>query len=237
MVPPTGHSATTAVFLPLPSIATAVESYVSVYYRYAPRFTTLDVAVGTNNSCGTGQPCGATICGCPDEPTSYVTWGGQLALTVEQVGAWANSLKARERYTDDVRVVAADDVEPAFDPGYYNTYDLLDGYAKTVGGFYPALVDYGSAEGVWSERQLLQVAYGFPPDVPMPEIYYPTDAADWAALLAYAKTKLNEKMEIYGVLTDGPGTDSPGSAYAYMLQALASVTDQQSIPWSSTIAH
>jgi hypothetical protein len=34
-----------------------------------------------------------------------------------------------------VTVVAGDDAEPAFDPGYENTYGLLARYADAVGGF------------------------------------------------------------------------------------------------------
>jgi hypothetical protein len=226
-------------FLSLQAIAAGVESYITAYYRYAPPLTFLNVAVGTNNSCGTGQPCDKTAsCGCPDEPPDFTTWGGQLAVTVEDIGIWAGAYKARNDYTDDVRVVGADDVEPAFDPGYYNTYDLLAGYAGAVGGYFPPLVDYGSAEASdWTEGQLLQVAYGFLPDVAMPEIYYPADAAEWAALLSYAKAHVGKVMQIFGVLTEGPAGNTPGAAYIDMLEAVANVTHQSSIPWSSTIAH
>ncbi len=106
-------------FVPFASITRGVENYIRGYYRYAPSYTTLDVAVGTNNSCGPGQPCGAgaDICGCPDEPSNLVAWGSQLALTVMKIGAWTTDLKARDAFTDDVGVVGADDAEPAYDPG------------------------------------------------------------------------------------------------------------------------
>jgi hypothetical protein len=224
--------------IPFASIMAAVESYVRGYYHSAPPDTALNVAIGTNNSCGTGQPCGPSqvICGCPDEPPSFTLWGEQLAIAVEQVGAWAGAFKAQERFTDDVRIVAADDVEPAFDPEYLNTYDLLKGYAYAVGGYFPPLVDYGSADAnVWTDDELLQVAYGFRPDVPMPEIYYFPDAQEWAALIGYAKARSGQSRQIYGVLTEGPGTSSAEAAYVEMLDALARVTDQRSIPWLSTI--
>jgi len=225
-------------FIPFTSITRGVENYIRGYYRSAPSSTTLDVAVGTNNSCGTGQPCGegTDICGCPDEPPDYAFWGSQLALTVMRIGAWATDLKARDGYTDNVKVVAADDAEPAYDPGYTNTYDLLEGYARAVGGSSPAMVDYGSAEAsYWTEHQLLQVAYGFRPDVPMPQVYYASEAADWGALLSYAKARRREVMTIFGVLTEGRGTNGPEAAYSDMLQAISGVTDQRSIPWLSTI--
>jgi hypothetical protein len=98
------------------------------------------------------------------------------------------------------------------------------------------MVDYGSAEAdYWTEPQLFQVAYGFPPDVPMPQVYYAPDATDWARLLRYAKARRGETLSIYGVLTGGPGTNDPQVAYADMLSAASAITDQHSIPWLSTI--
>jgi hypothetical protein len=225
-------------FIPFTSITRGVENYIRGYFRFAPSYTTLDVAVGTNNSCGTGQPCwaGTAPCGCSDEPSNFAVWGSQLALTVMKIDVWATDLKARDGYTDNVHVVAADDAEPAYDPGYTNTYDLLEGYARTVGGPVPAMVDYGSAEpDYWTERQLLQVAYGFRPDVPMPQVYYPSEAANWGTLLRYAKVRRGEVVTIFGVLTEGPGTNGPQAAYSDMLRAVAKVTGQRSIPWVSTI--
>jgi hypothetical protein len=135
-----------------------------------------------------------------------------------------------------VHAVAADDAEPAYDPGYQNTFDVLEGYASFVHGTFPPMVDFGSAEpNYWTEAQLLQVAYGFRPDVPMPQIYYAIQAKQWAGLLQYAKTRLGKVVDIYGVLTTGAGTNTPQIAYADMLQAVASVTDQGAIAWLSTI--
>lgn len=223
-------------FISLAAIATAVQSYVRAYYQSAPSDTTLTVAIGTNNSCGTGQPCGQVICGCPDEPTSFAAWGGEFALTVEQVGAWTTAMKLQNGFTDDLHIVAADDAEPGFDPAFENTYAVLEGYAEVVAGPYPAMVDYGSADAhYWTEDQLLQVAYGFQPDVPMPEIYNSTEATEWASLLRYAKFRHHETVVIYGVLTGGSGTNSPQTAYADILDSVTRVTGQQSIDWVSTI--
>jgi len=226
-----------SAFISFTAIAAGVESYITGYYRYAPSYTDLNVAVGTNNSCGTGQPCGTTLsCGCPDEPPDLVAWGGQFALAVEQIGDWAAAVRADNGFTDDVRVVAADDAEPAYDPEYENTYAVLAGYAEAVDGAFPSMVDYGSADAdFWTEAQLFQVAYGFRPDVPMPQIYYSFQALQWAALLHYAKARRGEVMAIYGVLTTGAGTNSPESAYADMLGAAAVIDNQSSIPWLSTI--
>lgn len=120
-------------FLSFADISVGVESYIEGYYDYAPAGTTIDVAVGTNDSCGMFQPCGTVVCGCPDEPANYVTWGQELAATVEQLRTWSAQYGSANGFTDTVRVVAGDDAEPAFDPGYYNTYDVMEGYAAGCG--------------------------------------------------------------------------------------------------------
>jgi hypothetical protein len=231
-----GTMAYNGAFISFAPIAAAIESYIVGYYRYAPSNTNLNVALGTNNSCGTGQPCGTTLsCGCPDEPSDFVAWGEQLARTVEEIDDWAVAYRAEYGYSDNVRAVAADDAEPAYDPSYVNTYDVLSGYAQAVDGTFPTMVDYGSADpDFWTEAELLQVAYGFRPDVPMPQIYYSFQAEEWGALLSYAKSH-RRAMAIYGVLTTGAGTNTPQTAYFDMLGAATVVNDQNHIPWLSMI--
>jgi len=222
-------------FAGLPQVATAVESYIDGYFQDAPDDTHLYVAVGTNNSCGSGQPCGSTTCGCSLEPSSYSAWGAALASTVESVQGWASTLKQQWSYTDTVTVVAGDDIEPAYDPGYQNTYNLLAGYAAAVGGYEPAMVDYGSAEpGYWSEPQLLQVANGFEPDVVVPQLYYPAFVDEWASLASFAEN-LGQAVTVFGVLTDSSTGNTSATSYQSMLNALAPITGQSSIRWTSTI--
>jgi hypothetical protein len=224
-------------FVYLAWVARGVENYIRSYYRTAPPGTVLDVAIGTNNSCSSLEPCGALVCGCRYEPADYFGWGEALAATVEQVGAWSAALRYGMHYTDLVRVVAADDAEPAFDPGFTNTYNVLAGYATTVGGAQPAMVDDGSAEPFyWSEDQLLEVAYGFRPDIPMPQVYFPHQVTEWAALVRYARRRYHKQLLIFGVMAEtGEGPYAPSVAYANMLSVLARTTHQASIPWLSTI--
>ena len=85
-----GTMAYSGAFVSFAAIKAGVKSYIKAYFRYAPHYTKLNVAVGTNNSCGTGQPCGGTLsCACPDEPPNFVAWGRHFAHTVEQVDDWA----------------------------------------------------------------------------------------------------------------------------------------------------
>jgi len=226
------HSNTFASFA---GIATAVESYIDGYFQQAPSNTHLYVAIGTNNSCGSGQPCGRVVCGCSLEPSSYSAWGAALASVVESVQAWSTTLKQRWSYTDTVTVVAGDDIEPAYDPGYLNTYNLLSGYAAAVGGYQPAMVDYGSSEpGYWTETQLLQVADGFKPNVVVPQLYYPSFVNEWASLVSFAKTR-GQSVTIFGVLTDSTTGNSSATSYSSMLGALGPITGQSSIRWASSI--
>jgi hypothetical protein len=223
-------------FVSFANIVGAVQNFIIAYYNYAPANTTIDVAVGTNDSCGLFQPCGAVICGCPNEPSNYITWGHELAAAVMALRAWSTKYGAANSFTDTVRVAAADDAEPAFDPGYYNTYDVMEGYAQAVGGSVPPMVDYGSAEpGFWTEDQLLQIANGFAPNVAMPEIYSSDQVNQWANLVAYANTSHNEAVTIYGVLTTAGGTVASPDAVAQMLGAVAGISGQSSIPWVSDI--
>lgn len=223
-------------YLSFAAITNAVESYITGYYASAPAFTTLDVAVGTNNSCGVSQPCGAIVCGCPDEPANYLTWGQKFARTVEQLTAWSRQYAFTNGFTDTVRAVAADDVEPAFDPGYSNTYDVMRGYAQAVGGSSPPMVDYGSADpGFWSERQLLQVADSFAPNVAMPEIYDASQVGEWANLVSYAKDQYGKAVTVFGVMTAASSTVSAQDAVTQTLHAIAPITGQHVVSWVSTI--
>jgi hypothetical protein len=225
-------------FVSFANITAGVESYVMGYYNAAPADTTLDVVVGTNDSCGVSQPCGSVVCGCPDEPSSYITWGQELAKTVEQLNAWSAHVASSNGFTDTVHVWAGDDAEPAFDPGFNNTKYVMQGYAQTVGGSYPPMVDYGSADpGIWTNDELLQIANGFSPNVAMPEMYTPSQVAEWAALVSYAKAHEGEEVTLFGVMTVSAGTERPQNAAADTLAALAPVSGQRTIRWVSTITH
>jgi hypothetical protein len=218
-------------------LTAAVQSYVMGYYNAAPDDTTLDVVLGTNDSCGLYQPCGALVCGCPDEPANYITWGQELAETVVQLNDWSAQVAASNGFTDVVQVWAGDDAEPAFDPGYYNTEYVMQGYAQTVGGSYPPMVDYGSADpGIWTDDQLLQIANGFSPNVAVPEMYTPSQVSEWAALLSYAKVQYGEDVTLFGVMTSAAGSEPPQNAAGDTLGAISSITGQNAIQWMSSMS-
>jgi hypothetical protein len=224
-------------FVSFSDVVGAVQNFIIGYYNYAPARTTIDVAIGTNDSCGMFQPCGAVVCGCPNEPSNYVTWGQELAGAVQGLRAWSAQYRSANGFTDTVRVDAGDDAEPAFDPGYYNTYDVMEGYAQVVGPNGPPMVDYGSADpGFWTEDQLLQIANGFAPNVAMPEIYSSDQVSQWANLVAYANASYGENVTIWGVLTTPGGMEASPDAANQMLGAVAGISGQSGIPWMSAIS-
>jgi hypothetical protein len=232
----TGTDDFSGTFTSFASIISAAESFVDGYFTTAPAHLQLDVVIGTNDSCGPGQPCGTVVCGCNDEPQDFGAWGAQLASSVMQVDAYTNSLKSRSGYTDTVTVMAGDDAEPAFDPEYHNTYDLMAGYAAAVDGYQPAMVDYGSADaGYWSDSQLLQIADGFKPNLAVPEIYTSTDSTAWSSLVSFARAN-GQTMTVYGVLTTASG-NLPQDSYSQLVGTLQPITGQNAIRWSTTITH
>jgi hypothetical protein len=135
-----------------------------------------------------------------------------------------------------ITVVAGDDAEPAFDPGYQNTFDVLAGYAHAVGGFQPPMIDFGSAEpGFWSNDQLLQIADGFRPNVAVPEVYFHYEVSSWTSLISYAKTR-GRALIVFGVLTNAPNGVSPQAGYSALLEAIQPITGQTAIGWRSNIS-
>ena len=223
-------------FVALSSIVAATVSYMQGYLLSAPGDLQLHVAIGTNDSCGSGQPCGGVVCGCVMEPPSYEAWGAQLAAAVEQAQQQVNVLKSQSGDTDAVTVVGADDAEPAFDPGYQNTYELLAGYANAVEGYQPSMVDFGSAEpGYWSMNQLLQVVDGFRPDVAVPEIYNDSQAGSWASLISFAEAH-DRTVQVFGVLTNALNGDRPQTGYDSLLSSIEPITGQSAIRWLSSIS-
>ena len=223
-------------FASLSSIVAATVNYIQGYLESAPPDLQLHVAIGTNDSCGADQLCGSSVCGCVMEPSSYAAWGAQLAAAVEETQRQVNVLRSQAGDTDVVTVVGGDDAEPAFDPGYQNTYELLAGYANAVGGYQPSMIDFGSAEpGYWSMNQLLQVVDGFRPDIAVPEIYNASQADSWTALLSFAAAH-SRTVSVFGVLTNAQSGDSSQTGYESLLSGIEPITGQTTVRWLSSIS-
>lgn len=221
------------------AILIAAKAYTDAYYDYSPAYTVMHLMLGTNDSCGTGQPCGSNyVCGCGLEPASFTAWGQAWGRTASALESYMRGKPSY--YSTVMHGDAGDDAEPGWDPHYTNTYNALAGYAASTSR---PLADYGSLDGgpccsAWTAAQQYQVAWGFAPNVPFPEVYYSSQAAQWASLDNWAVAHYGQQMTIFGVLTEYPnGGYAPGVAYNQMLSDLNaySRTYQSSIRWSSNI--
>lgn len=138
-------------FVTLGAVLTAVESYAATWYANTSTSPVMTISIGTNNSCTVHSAC---------RPVSYVPtdlyrWGQHFGDTVSSLASYIGS-----RYSSQENAGAGDDAEPAFDPEYSDTYNVLTGYG---GHSTQLLFDYGSLEaGYWTSSQELQVAYGPP---------------------------------------------------------------------------
>jgi hypothetical protein len=210
----------------LGNVASAVERYIDGYRHAAQPTAKLTVLLGTNNSCGTGQPCGGSTCGCKVEPTNFATWGQASGTAVAVVNAYASS--SGSAATAAISVGGADDAEPGFDPGYTNTFNTLTGYAAVTK---LPMADYGSLDGgpgnsYWTPAQLAAVAGGFGSDTPFPEIYHQSMADQWAALSNWSAINLGKPLTFSGILTDeaAPGSTTPVATPTPVLTPSATVT-------------
>jgi len=223
----------------LSSLVPAVEAYADGYRRTALSGASMTVALGTNDSCGTGQPCGNGTCGCTGEPTDYLSWGQAWAQAVAQIGAALSATASS--YAATASAAGGDDAEPAYDPAFTNTFDVLAGFDDVTS---LPMIDYGSIDGgpsanaFWTSEQMYLVTNGLRPDAPLPEIYHPGMADQWAALSHWAAVNAGGSLDFAGVLTEAPDGYSPDEAAAALHDALRTDfpdTLQPSWAWSSNM--
>jgi hypothetical protein len=224
---------------PLSTLVDAVNAYADGYRSSAPRGSSMRVILGTNDSCGTGQPCGSGMCGCVNEPSSFVSWGRALGRAVTEIGNYLSATAST--YSAIAGAGGGDDAEPAYDPAFTNTYDVLAGYDDVTA---LPMIDYGSidggpvVDGFWTPEQMYLVANGLRPDAALPEIYHPGMASQWADLALWAATNAGGRMPFAGVLTQAPDGYSPIEGAAALSAALKSDfphSPQTSWDWSSNM--
>jgi hypothetical protein len=221
-------------------ILTGMEQFAQGYHDCLSTGSSAKVSIarGTNNSCSNDDKvCCPKSCG--SQPYSFYSAGKSWATWVDRLQTFisSNGWKAHETAS------AADDAEPAWDPPTTTTDQFLSGFAARFGSTYP-MWDYGSLEpGYWSSSQEYQVAYGYAPDVPFPEIYGSTNAQQWEALDLWAVANEGKAMTIWGVTSEynyGSGYNcglTAHQAYDAMLSQLQSdpSTYQSSITYVTDI--
>lgn len=224
---------------PLSVLVPAVEAYADAYRQSAPRGASMTVLLGTNDSCGTGQPCGSGTCGCVNEPLDFVSWGQAWGQAVAQIGAYLSATASG--FAGTATAGGADDAEPAYDPAFTNTYDVVAGYDEVTS---LPMVDFGSidggptSDGFWTPEQMYLLANGLRPDAALPEIYHPGMADQWAALSHWAVSNAGGSLPFAGVLTEAPAGFTPEEGAAALHSALSddfTDTSQASWLWSSNM--
>jgi hypothetical protein len=145
---------------------------------------------------------------------------------------WAGAVLALERklrrngLARHVKSAAADDAEPAWDRHFHQTRLFIGGFQKWSYG--RTLYDYGSLDGgvgaIWSARQMMYVTGH---TAVLPEIYYSSQARQWAQLASIAHRWFHTRVHFAGVMTQGsPSCDCgyrPNAAHQALVRALARV--------------
>jgi hypothetical protein len=152
-------------------------------------------------------------------PLTTAAWyadGQQWAILVNRV----ESFIANNHYSV-VGANGAGDLEVEWE-NFTLTSSLVNGYNSVTSHIY---FDFGDdTPGWWSSYQVWYVAYGATDNLPLPEIYYNSDATyDWEPLDVWACR--NEGIPIYfkGTMAENVfGTNSPSQAFIDLYNAEAS---------------
>ena len=188
----------TGSFLKNTAITSAVEAYSDGWhagatsggtYPHIARATTND-CYGDPAHCTDDVPDGSS----PPNHTDYgVHWGDAVQTEESYILAQGYSAQSSQ---------GGFDMEPAYDPEYTRSVDMVGGYAtvQSVRDY----ADYGTADSSWSQSKIYHISFGIAPALPFPEVYYPNQdsmSSEWAGVDSWAhSTGLD--YTIYGVLND-----------------------------------
>lgn len=124
---------------------------------------------------------------------------------------WAGAVLAlgwklhRSGLSSHVGSAGADDAEPAWDPSFHKTKLFIRGFREASHG--RTLYDYGSLDGgvgsIWSARQMMYVLGGRGHTAVLPEIYYSSQAKQWAQIAYIAHRWFHRRVHFAGVMTQG----------------------------------
>src|SRR5262245_62362540 len=138
--------------------------------------------------------------------SNYYTW---VPSHFQAGRKWARETVVFARYLRkthlDRRVgsAAAIDAEPAWNPSFHRTRDFFRGYRAYGPGH--LLYNYGSLDGgvgaIWNARQVFFVSGGMKYARVIPEIYYPSMAAQWANMARIALNRFGRPVRFAGLMT------------------------------------
>jgi hypothetical protein len=138
--------------------------------------------------------------------SNYFTW---VPSQFQAGRRWARETVAFARFlrrsglARRVSSAAAIDAEPAWNRSFIRTRDFFSGYRAYGPGH--ALYNYGSLDGgvgkIWDARQIWFVTGGMKYARPLPEIYYPFMAAQWARMSRIAVRRYGRPLRFAGLMT------------------------------------
>lgn len=192
------------------NITRAMLGYAHGYVRCLPKGSTasIEIARGTSNYH-------------PAVPSPYEA-GVRWARETNRLGV----ILGRQGLAAHVEAAAADDAEPAWDPGFRKTREFFHGFRVAVHGH--TLFNYGSLDGgvgaIWSARQAWYVSGGLRHTKALPEIYNSAMANEWAELARISRGRYHRAVHFAGVMTQGtPSCDCglrPPAAHRLLAHAL-----------------
>jgi hypothetical protein len=187
-----GHSYGTILFsnrfAPNVRITEATQAYARGYARCVPRRSeaTITLARGTSNYH-------------PSTPSTHRA-GRKWARETMQ---FARYLRLHPGVGVRVKAAAAIDAEPAWDPSFHRTRDFFRGFRAARTGY--LLYNFGSLDGgvgsIWNLRQAFYVSGGMKDARVVPEIYFRTQAHQWAELARLALRTFKRPVQFAGVMT------------------------------------
>jgi hypothetical protein len=153
--------------------------------------TRLSLGIGTNNSLADRTYSGGQ------------TW----SHIVSAVRSYNNS----HGYSSQVAMYGANDIEPSWSPASY-AISWANGFNSVGGNFY---FNYGSADGCpqyssnngscnngWNQYDVWYVSWGNPAALSTPQIYYSSQARQWAMLSLYSAQHHGARMNIDGPMDE-----------------------------------
>ncbi len=217
------------VFLSNGAIQTLIHDFATGWYNCSGISPKVKIAWGTNN-CINGS--GASGCNIPQpQVPSFTTAGTKWSQFTNSFGSWLSS----SGFSSQESAAGAIDAEPAWNPGWNDSHDLIAGYNSISAPYID--FDYGSLDpGYWTNTQEYYVAWNNTTSFPFPEVYNTTVASEWESLDEWAAGQSAGSMYFEGVMCTTTGL-SCSSAYSTMLSDLQShsSTTQSSIPYLTQI--
>jgi hypothetical protein len=169
-------------------LTSATQAYANGYAKCVPESSTAQITLarGTSNYD-------------PSTPSMYKAgrkWARETML-------FAKYLRNHPGVAARVKAAAAIDAEPAWDRDFRETHDFFKGFRDAKTGY--LLYNFGSLDGgvgsIWSLKQAFYVSGGMQYARVVPEIYFHTQAHQWAELARLAIKTYNRPVQFAGVMT------------------------------------